>query len=270
MSNRSGRPASARSRRRRSTTPGRSPGLDPLGQPAVAVLRRPADGDRRRAADPDRHRRLHRPGSDRGRAVEPPGAAGQGRVLVVERRPQRGQRRLDVGAPAGEVDAQQGELTLDVPGADAEHRPAGGQAVEGGEGLGHLQRVVVRQGDHVAEQPHRGGDPGQEAERGDRVVPGRPHRLVQRPGDGDVLADPDVQRRPARSAARATSARSSGPAAASHGSTKIVLWAWTGSCRPQATVPSGMMALIGSFLAKGDGACWTSLRSVMEFAPRVT
>jgi hypothetical protein len=52
-----------------------------------------------------------------------------------------------------------------------------------------------------------------------------------------------MYRAPAASAARATATRSSTPASASHGSTKIVLWAWIGSCSPHATVPGGIRAL---------------------------
>jgi hypothetical protein len=48
---------------------------------------------------------------------------------------------------------------------------------------------------------------------------------------------------PARSAAWATATRSSTPASASQASTKMRLWAWIGSWRPQATAPLGMTAL---------------------------
>ena len=128
MSNRSGRPASAPPSAEPQDHARQVAGPDPLGRP-VAVLRA-----RRMATGVEPPTQI---GTDactgRGAtAAEPssPGAVGQGRVLVVERGPQGQQRRVDVGAPAGEVDAQQGELALDVPGA----RPARPGRRTGGQG----------------------------------------------------------------------------------------------------------------------------------------
>jgi hypothetical protein len=91
-----------------------------------------------------------------------------------------------------ERDAEEDELRLEMSGPDAEDGAAGGELVEGGEGLRRLERVPVGRHVHVGEQACASRDAGEPAERGHRVVPDRAHGLGAVARDGDVVAHGDV------------------------------------------------------------------------------
>ncbi len=109
--------------------------------------------------------------------VRRPTRAGQGGVLVGERRPpwRRWPRRAR--PPLLEGRPEEVELLVDVPGTHADDHPSTRQHVQGGELLGGSQRVPLGRDVDVAHEPDPGGDPRQPSQGGDRVVPRRAHGL---------------------------------------------------------------------------------------------
>ena len=114
------------------------------------------------------------------------------RELVGQRGPHGVDGLVEQPAAVGERHLEGVELALHVPGADAEDRPPAGQRVERRPGLGHHERVAVRQHVDVAEQPDPLGDRGQVRQRGDGVPPRGAHRLRLGGRHRDVVAHGDV------------------------------------------------------------------------------
>src|SRR5690606_16754115 len=137
---------------------GRAHGGWALGQPPVPEEGGAADRGLGRAADPDRGAaRADRAGVEAD--LGPVGARGD--VLVLERGADDRDRLGDLPAAGLEVDAERGELALDVAGAGAEDRPAAAEPVEGEEGLRGGERVAGRLPVHVAEQVTPIGERGE-------------------------------------------------------------------------------------------------------------
>ena len=199
----------------------------PLRQPTIAALRGAADGRGRRAADPDRRSaRLHRtrplPEITRaplvGRARRARGrsrcrSAGRGRRTTRRARrtpPRRGRRRRR-GSP--------------VP-PDSASSVAKAFAVCSGWRYAATYTWLSR--------PTRSRDAREPAERGDRVVPRRAHRVGSSAGWRRDRTPPRTRSRRRRTLARRL--QLGAPAVFSHSSTKTVLCAWIGSCIPNASV----------------------------------
>ena len=81
---------------------------------------------------------------------------------------------LEQRGPVVEIDSEGGELPLEVADADCEGESTAGHQVQRRAGLGHDERVAVRQHDDVGDQAQRGGVRGRETHRDEgveRVVP---------------------------------------------------------------------------------------------------
>ncbi len=79
------------------------------------------------------------------------------------------QRLLEQSGPFVEFDTQCGEFALQISDADREGESAVGQQVQRRAGLGHHERIAVRQHDDVRDQPQRRGAGGGIAHRDEGV-----------------------------------------------------------------------------------------------------
>jgi hypothetical protein len=122
-----------------------------------------------------------------------PAWTGVHRVLVEECLDDQIDRFVERGAATGELDAERGELRLEVAGADAEDHPAAGQRVECGERLRRRQRMTIRRHPHVRQQADLPGRRRQEAERRNGVVPDGRHRRGVRARHADVIGHGEVE-----------------------------------------------------------------------------
>ena len=121
-----------------------------------------------------------------------PAGTGKRRVVLGEGGAQGVDGLVEQPAPLGEGQVEQVELALHVAGADPHDDPPARHHVEGGEGLGHLERVAVGGDVDVAEEADVVGDASQPAQGGDGVPPLGAHGVGLLGGDGDVVTHPHV------------------------------------------------------------------------------